>query len=136
MIPDQPTGTVSSFTINITVYGSAELTYVSYYLLSFDPTTLNIVSRKQELNGRSAMGCFYTRDGCGGGSALSNSNFQTAPTGVQSYSPQNFFIGITRMIMTWANGGSTSGKFNILNINQNSDTTISVTFAFTGNGND
>ena len=87
LTPSQPTGTVSSFTINITVYGSAELTYVSYYLVSFDPTTLNIVSKKQEMDGRSSMGCFYTPSGCwGGGGSLSNTNFNTAPTGVLSYS--------------------------------------------------
>jgi hypothetical protein len=55
---------------------------------------------------------------------------------VLNFNENNFYIGVNRMIMTWAGDTSTRGEFNLTNIVQNSDASITVSFDFNGNAND
>jgi hypothetical protein len=138
--PTQPSsGTSSTYKINITVYGGAEVTYVSYFYISFEPATLNIINYRLETDGvNSAMGCYFSINTCNPVlpatlSPGSNTTFSTGKTAVLSYTSNNFYIGISRMIMAYAGDSFTTAEFNINNIVQNSDSSITVSFVFTGN---
>lgn len=139
--PSQPpSGTVSSFSMNVTVYGSAELTFLSYFYISYETKTVNIWNYRLATDGVNAIGCYYSVNTCNPIPPItlspgSNSSLQTGKTAVMSYNSNNFYMGISRMIMTWAGDSSTTAEFNITNIYQNSDSSITAAFSFSGNPN-
>ncbi len=128
--------------MNITVYGAAEITYIAYFYLSYEPSVVNLINYRQVTDGINwAMGCFYSPNGCNPVPPVnlnpnSNSSFRTGQAPVLNFNENNFYIGVNRMIMTWAGDTSTRGEFNIINIVQSSDASITVSFNFSGNAND
>jgi len=128
----------SSFTMNIYVYGAAQISSVSYYYLSFDSGFLNVINYRTAMDGRSSLGCAYSSTTCNPifpitVSPSSNTSFNTGTTSVQAYTPNMFFIGIDRMIANYAGDTSTLGQYNITSFTQNSDTSIGISFVFNGN---
>lgn len=90
------------------------------------------------MDGRSSLGCAYSWTTCNPTppttvSPNSNTSFNTGGTSVQAYTDDMFFIGIDRMIMDYAGDTSTVAKFKITSFTQNSDTTIGISFLFSGN---
>jgi hypothetical protein len=75
--------------MNITVYGGAEVTFVSYYYISFEPKTVNIINYRLETDGvGAAIGCFYSINTCNPlppTTAVSTTGLQTGKTAVLSY---------------------------------------------------
>jgi hypothetical protein len=89
--------------MTITVYGGAELNSLSYYYISFEPNTLNIMGYRLStygVNPGTKLGCYYSSPNtdCNSGNALSDTALSTDKTGVMSYTQNNFFIGMSRLI--------------------------------------
>lgn len=118
--------------MNITVYGSANLAYISFFYLSFDSAALNVINFKTAMDGRNSLGCWYTSNRCNG-SSISNSTFNSGATSVLNYTSSMFFIGLDNIIVTYSGNSTNQGQFDITSVSQNADTTIKVDFAFSGN---
>lgn len=84
------TPAATSFYLTITVYGGAEISYISYFYVSFEPNTLNVVTYRTVMEGRSSLGCSYSSTTCNPApnitvSPSSNSTFNTGGTSVLAY---------------------------------------------------
>lgn len=123
----------TSFTFGMTVYGLAEVTTVSYYYLSYNTVALNVQYLSAATIGHATLGCYYPNNNCGNMGATSTTTFNTAGTSVLAYNVNMFYMGIDSMIIMYDGSTNYKGEFNIIGMTQNSDTTIKVNFAFTGN---
>lgn len=130
----------SSYTMSVTVFGQANIAYVSFFYLSYDTTALNVLYSKTAMSGRSFLGCYYTQNTCNPVfpatlNPSSNTNFNTGATSVLSYTSGMFYMGLDSMIVTYSGNTVDKGEFDITGLSQNTDTTVAVTFAFSGNVN-
>jgi proprotein convertase subtilisin/kexin type 5 len=117
----------------MTVYGKAEVSSVSYYYLAYNKAALNVDYLSEATLGRGNLGCYYPDNDCGNSGATSTTTFRTAATSVLDYNVNMFYMGIDSMIIKYDGSTNFKGEFNIIGMTQNSDSTIKVDFAFTGN---
>ena len=97
----------SSYTMSVTVFGQANLAYVSFFYLSYDTTALNVLYSKTAMNGRSYLGCYYTQNTCtpvfpATVNPTSNTTFKTGGTSVLGYTSGMFYMGLDSMIVTYS----------------------------------
>jgi hypothetical protein len=128
-----PTGAgTTSFTMGVTIYGTGNLIYVSYFYLAYDSTAMNVLYSSTAMSGRNHLGCYYPNYICNI-SATSNTTFNTGATSVLAYTSSMFYMGIDIMIAKYSGTAAYRGEYDITGMSQNTDTTVKVNFAFSGN---
>ena len=93
----------------MTVYGKANLAFVSFFYVSYNDLVLNVINQKTTITGTESLGCTYTTLGCNLVGSISNTTFKTSDTSVLSYSSNMFFIGLSRIMLKYTGTTAVTG---------------------------
>lgn len=117
--------------MRVTVYNNAELSFFSFFHLSYDSAFM--VPPWFVYSGSTRAGCFYTSGG-GGGCSGSTTQWSTVTEPFNFYSSQLYFYGLSSFIVTY-NGNSDTGNFQTTSTSLASNGSYNNAFNFYGNGN-
>jgi hypothetical protein len=124
------------FKVNITVYGGTEVSYISFFYVSFEYSIINAdINTRHLMYRRGAIGCALEPNWCGNSSSVSNTTFRTDYFYVvmnDPYSKQMVFYGMDRVIAQWTNSSSTKVGFDLDSLTS-VDHRLDVAFSWTGN---